>query len=155
MGFQSDSGGPVAFEEDGRWWLMGLVSYGLEECARPGNPEVHTRVAAYRDWIERSIAEGKDEKGENRGFKMEQERRRKDEDRRIEDIRKKYGGGFYIDPDYTIYDKERNQDIDRRLAEAFKKHGWGWDDLGSTGPLDGRDEWVDRSIAAGKILPDR
>lgn len=65
MGFQGDSGGPVTFEENGRWFLLGLVSYSAG-CARPGIPTVHTRISSYRDWIDHSIAEGENKKDKGR-----------------------------------------------------------------------------------------
>lgn len=56
MCFQGDSGGPVAFQEGGRWWLMGIMSYNRFPCGA-GVAGVHTKVYPYREWIDRTIAE--------------------------------------------------------------------------------------------------
>jgi len=51
--FKGDSGGPLVIKEDGKYTLIGIVSYGFgEEIQRTTvTPEVYTNVAHYIDWI--------------------------------------------------------------------------------------------------------
>merc|ERR1711892_1151427 len=54
---QGDSGGHLVVKEDGRWTVVGVVSYGLG-CARTGYAGVYARVTNYLDWINTNIADG-------------------------------------------------------------------------------------------------
>ncbi|XP_066266542.1 uncharacterized protein [Branchiostoma lanceolatum] len=47
---EGDSGGPFATYDNGRWKLLGLVSWG-DGCALQGKYGVYTRVHRFREWI--------------------------------------------------------------------------------------------------------
>ena len=47
-----DSGGPVVFTTGRPHQLVGVVSWGIEDCAGDAKPGVYTRVSAYTDWID-------------------------------------------------------------------------------------------------------
>ena len=49
-----DSGGPLVVKENGRWTIVGVVSYGVG-CARRGYAGVYARVTSYLDWINHHI----------------------------------------------------------------------------------------------------
>ena len=54
--FQGDSGGPLQCNmKDGRWYLAGLTSFG-SGCAKPGFPDVFTRLTHYIEWINSTLA---------------------------------------------------------------------------------------------------
>jgi len=44
-------------QEDGRWTLVGVVSYGIG-CARTGNAGVYARVSNYLSWVNSNVADG-------------------------------------------------------------------------------------------------
>ena len=46
-----DSGGPLMVQENGRYVLAGVVSFGKKGCAVPEYPVVFARVTAQKDWI--------------------------------------------------------------------------------------------------------
>jgi len=54
---QGDSGGPLVVKEDGRYTVVGVVSYG-NGCATPGYAGVYARVTNYLSWINPIIADG-------------------------------------------------------------------------------------------------
>lgn len=54
-GCNGDSGGPLVCQaEDGKWYQNGIVSFGPKPCDTT-IPTVFTRVAGYRDWIEKTV----------------------------------------------------------------------------------------------------
>ncbi|KAI8521425.1 protein kinase C signaling [Branchiostoma belcheri] len=52
-----DSGGPMSCQLDGRWTMVGVTSFGDDECGRPGSYGVYTKVSHYMDWIRWVMAE--------------------------------------------------------------------------------------------------
>ena len=38
---QGDSGGPMVCEQNGKWWVEGVTSWG-HGCARPGKETIHS-----------------------------------------------------------------------------------------------------------------
>lgn len=53
---QGDSGGPYAMEENGKFWVGGIVSWGVD-CGQPGKYGVYTKVANYGAWIRKTMEE--------------------------------------------------------------------------------------------------
>lgn len=49
---QGDSGGPLMKKFNGKWTLVGVVSYGDQGCYGYG---VYTKVTSYYDWIMKNI----------------------------------------------------------------------------------------------------
>ena len=50
---QGDSGGPLQIEQGGRYYLVGLTSFGAG-CGTD-LPSVYTRVSYYLNWIEENV----------------------------------------------------------------------------------------------------
>ncbi|XP_047453842.1 complement C1r-A subcomponent-like [Mugil cephalus] len=53
---QGDSGGPFTFSENGRFWVAGIVSWGIE-CGLSETYGVYTKVSNYLDWINKIMQE--------------------------------------------------------------------------------------------------
>ncbi len=51
---QGDSGGPLMYNNNGQWYLSGVVSFG-NVCGVSSYPGVYTRTSAYLSWIKNKI----------------------------------------------------------------------------------------------------
>lgn len=59
---QGDSGGPLLWQYSGRYYQLGVVSFGYK-CAEPGYPGVYTRTSQFLKWIASHSELGKKRNG--------------------------------------------------------------------------------------------
>lgn len=53
---QGDSGGGFVSPLNGRWFLLGIISFGIG-CGKPGVPGVYTDIRRYLPWIAQKVKE--------------------------------------------------------------------------------------------------
>lgn len=53
--FQGDSGGPLVCQKGNAWVLIGIVSWGTENCNVQA-PAVYARVSKFSTWINQVMA---------------------------------------------------------------------------------------------------
>ncbi|CAG0897356.1 unnamed protein product [Cyprideis torosa] len=54
---QGDSGGPLMVQDDEKWYVIGIVSFGVADCGNNATiPGVYTRVDKYTQWITNTMA---------------------------------------------------------------------------------------------------
>ncbi|GCC16875.1 coagulation factor VII-like [Chiloscyllium punctatum] len=56
---RGDSGGPLAAQYKGSWFLTGIVSWGEKGCASKGKYGVYTKVYKFIEWIRQYINQGR------------------------------------------------------------------------------------------------
>ena len=52
---KGDSGGPLQCYTNGKWYQIGITSWGIP-CGNRGYPDVYTKVVQYHQWIQQTIA---------------------------------------------------------------------------------------------------
>lgn len=52
---KGDSGGPLACERDGRWYVAGVTSWSDGGCMNEGDPGVFSDTLYFRDWVEKTM----------------------------------------------------------------------------------------------------
>ncbi len=52
-----DSGGPLVCQLNGKWHVMGVVSWGDENCGKKGRYGVYADVMILKSWIEKTMRE--------------------------------------------------------------------------------------------------
>ncbi|XP_068624278.1 phenoloxidase-activating enzyme-like [Battus philenor] len=50
-----DSGGPLMYQSDNYYMVVGIASYGPKFCGRGNTPNVYTNVYEYLDWIDQMM----------------------------------------------------------------------------------------------------